>query len=378
VTVLDGRSARLALGTASALGLGRFSFGLLVPAMSDELHWNLSRAGALTTANGLGYLAGAVATAAVARAIGVPATFRLGLVLCAASLAATAASPGYVPLLTARAVTGVGGALVFIAGAVLAPGVVYFAGAGLGIALSGATIPPLLAGHPERWQAAWLGLAAAAAVAAAVAWPAAGAQPATDHARPATDPSPPAAYRPLWTIATAYLLFAGGYIAYVTFLSTYLVAHGASAARTALTWTLLGVAVTAAPIVWQRPITRRPDGRTLAVALGALAAAALLALTGSGSIAMALSAAAYGVTFMAVPAAVTAAVRVATPPERLTRRLARFTILFAAGQTAGPYVAGVLADRTGPAATLAWTAALCGAGAAFAATHRYQPSYRRS
>lgn len=48
----------LALGTASALGLGRFAYGLLVPAMRSELHWSLAQAGALTTANGLGYLLG--------------------------------------------------------------------------------------------------------------------------------------------------------------------------------------------------------------------------------------------------------------------------------------------------------------------------------
>lgn len=60
------RSARLALGTASALGLARFAYGLLVPAMRNDLGWSLAQAGAVTTANGLGYLAGAVTTATIA------------------------------------------------------------------------------------------------------------------------------------------------------------------------------------------------------------------------------------------------------------------------------------------------------------------------
>ncbi len=86
------RSARLALGTASALGLGRFAYGLVLPAMTEQLRWDLARAGAMTTANGLGYLTGAVVTAALARRLGVAATFRLGMVLCPVALAATAAS----------------------------------------------------------------------------------------------------------------------------------------------------------------------------------------------------------------------------------------------------------------------------------------------
>jgi uncharacterized MFS-type transporter YbfB len=40
--------ARRALGTASALGLARFAYGLLVPAMRTELHWSLAQAGVLT------------------------------------------------------------------------------------------------------------------------------------------------------------------------------------------------------------------------------------------------------------------------------------------------------------------------------------------
>jgi MFS family permease len=41
--------------------------------------------------------------------------------------------------------------------------------------------------------------------------------------------------------------------------------------------------------------------------------------------------------------------------------LAAFTVIFAAGQIFGPYLAGALADRYGTGATLAWSAALCAA-----------------
>lgn len=356
------RSARLALGTASALGLGRFAYGLVLPAMTDQLGWDLAQAGAMTTANGFGYLAGAMATAAVARRIGTAATFRLGMVLCAVALAATAASADYPALLAARALAGFAGSLVFVAGAVMAPTIVYFAGTGLGIVLSGAALPLLLDQNPERWPLAWAGLAAAAGIAAVVSWTAAR-PPATS-----TSNLQAAARHRLWAVAVAYLLFATGYITYITFLSAYLADRHATTTQTTLTWTLLGLAVTAAPALWQRQIAQRPGGRLLAILLGVIAATAALPLLTPAQPVVTMSALAYGATFMAVPAAVTALVKAATPPKRLTSTMAAFTAIFAAGQTAGPWLAGALADHTTPGAALGWTAALCGMGAILAAT----------
>src|SRR6516164_3052043 len=115
-----GQPARLALGTASALGLARFAYGLILPAMHTELGWNLAQAGALTTANALGYLLGALIATPVARRLTAAATFRLGTVLTAVTLAATAATASFPMLLLARAAAGVSGALVFITGGVIA------------------------------------------------------------------------------------------------------------------------------------------------------------------------------------------------------------------------------------------------------------------
>jgi predicted MFS family arabinose efflux permease len=376
--------ARLALGTASALGLGRFAYGLLVPAMRAELGWSLAQAGALTTANGLGYLVGAMATAPVARRLGVTATFRLGMVLTAVSLAATAASSSYPLLLLTRAAAGTAGALVFIAGGVLAsraaarlgsavPLTIYFAGAGLGIAVSGATLPPLLGGHPGRWPLAWGGLAAAAALATVISWTAARDSTARGDAGAAGSGIGLHAVRRLWRVATAYLLFAAGYIAYITFLSAYLTAHHASTLQVAVTWAALGLAGMAAPALWSRPVSTWPGATALAASLAALSAAAAVALVSAAPAVVAGSAIGYGVTFLVVPAAITSLIRSAVPRAEWTRVLATFTVVFAAGQTAGPYLAGALADRYGTGATLVWTAVLCAAGAALSATIRAVP-----
>ena len=365
-----GQPARLALGTASALGLARFAYGLILPAMRSELGWSLAQAGALTTANAVGYLLGAVVAAPVARKLSLAVTFRLGMVLTAAALAATAATSSYPVLLLTRAAAGLAGTLVFITGGVIAshtaastrsaaPLTIYYSGAGLGIALSGAAIPALLGQHPGRWPLAWAGLAAAAALAAIFSWTAArGSHQATTAlldlryiAR-------------LWQPATAYLLFAAGYIAYITFLSAYLAAHRASITQITVTWALLGLAAVAAPVLWSWPISTWPRAAALAASLAVLSTAAATALAGAAPLAVTGSAIGYGASFLAVPAAITALIRAATQPSEWTGALAAFTVVFAAGQTAGPYLAGALADRYGTGATLAWTAALCAAGAA--------------
>jgi MFS family permease len=71
-----------------------------------------------------------------------------------------------------------------------------------------------------------------------------------------------------------------------------------------------------------------------------------------------------------VPAAITSLIHSAVPRAEWTTVLATFTVVFAVGQTAGPYLAGALADRYGTGATLVWTSALCAAGAALSITAR--------
>ncbi|ROO87048.1 putative MFS family arabinose efflux permease [Actinocorallia herbida] len=369
------QAVRLAFGTASALGLARFAYGLLLPAMREDLGWSLAQAGALSAANGFGYLLGALLTPLAVRRAGDAAAFRWSILLTAAALAATAATGSYPVLLALRAAAGLTGAVVFITGGVIAarlaarvasgaPLTLYFAGTGLGIALSGAVVPAL-GGH---WRTAWLVLGAAGAAAAAVSWSAAPA-----GAAPPSAAAGRARVRPLWRVAVAYLLFATGYITYITFLSAYLADRHASVAQVTLIWTVLGLAVVAAPVLWSGPLTTWPGGRALAVLLALLGGGAALALVSPALPVVLASALVYGATFMCVPAAVTALIRGRTEPGDWTATLAAFTMLFALGQTAGPWLAGVLADRTSTDATLAWTAALCTAAALVAAAVRPPP-----
>lgn len=369
-------AARLALGTASALGISRFAYGLLLPAMRTDLHWSLAQAGAMTTANSAGYLLGAALAGAAARRWSATATFRLGMVLTVLALAATAVSSAYPVLLAARTAAGIAGALVFVAGGVIAsrnaaaahspaPITIYFSGAGLGIVVSGASLPTLMTDAPHDWPIAWIGLAAFAVLAAAASWTAARIdepelQAATGQRR----------MRWLWRTAVAYLLFAGGYIAYVTFLSAALTQKHTPVWQVSMLWTLLGISAVAAPRLWNPLIDEWSPARILTTLLVLLAGASILALVSSSYAVLTVSVLTYGATFMTVPAAVTASIHRTTRPEDWAPTLAAFTTVFAIGQTIGPWAAGAIADHTTDDAPLAWTAALCTAAALVAATQR--------
>ncbi|WP_262287013.1 YbfB/YjiJ family MFS transporter [Micromonospora sp. MA102] len=369
-------AARLALGTASALGISRFAYGLLLPAMRTDLGWSLARAGALTTANSVGYLLGAAFAGVAARRWGSTATFRLGMLVTALALAATAVSSAYLALLTARAAAGAGGALVFVAGGVIAsrsaaaarsaaPITIYFAGAGLGIAVSAAWLPSLATYAPHAWPLAWTGLAVCALAATAVSWAAA----RVDEPEPQLTTGR-REIRHLWRTAVAYLLFAAGYIAYVTFLSAALTQEAVPTWQVSTLWALLGISAVVAPPMWSPLIGAWPPARVLTTVLALLAGASALPLASSSYVVLVVSVVFYGGTFMTVPAAVTATIRGATRPEDWAPTLAAFTTVFAAGQTVGPWAAGTIADHTSADATLVWAAALCAAATLVAATRR--------
>ena len=53
---LLGLALALSLGAAVSLGITRFAYGLLLPAMRADLGWSYTLAGAMNTVNALGYL----------------------------------------------------------------------------------------------------------------------------------------------------------------------------------------------------------------------------------------------------------------------------------------------------------------------------------
>jgi predicted MFS family arabinose efflux permease len=346
----------LSLGPAVANSFARFAYALLVPAMRSELQLTYAQAGALNTANALGYLAGALLAASYVSRLGNRRLFDVGMVVTVAALVGSGVADSYLPQLVLRAVAGVSSALVFICGAVLASNVypdrpqlssnaiaVYFGGAGAGILLTGAGIPWLLAAMGDSaWRAAWLAIGGTSALFAVFAIRA---------ARRVDEPTS-GAQKSAWPRAAfaaalgSYFLFGVGYIAYMTFVVAWMVAHGASALDVALTWGTLGVATLLGPVAWRVPRLRWHPSRALAAAGCLLAVGAAIPLVTTALAAMLLSAFLFGLAMFTAPASVTDLVKRSLPKAAWGSAVAVFTVVFAVGQAIGPLLAGWLADVT--------------------------------
>ena len=143
----------LILGPAAALGIGRFGYSLLLPAMRGYFGWSYATAGAVSTANAAGYLLGSFLAAPLAGRIRLGRAFVTGIAVTAVSVGLSGAEssallgPAHVWFqLVMRAAAGISGAITFVTGASLisitVPGpsrvlARYFGGAGLGIVASG-------------------------------------------------------------------------------------------------------------------------------------------------------------------------------------------------------------------------------------------------
>jgi predicted MFS family arabinose efflux permease len=85
--------AGLAMGPMIGLGLGRFAYALLLPAMRLDLGWSYAQAGVINTANAVGYLIGALLAAPVAARIGGKRVFRIRLYYYPGSVTAADKTP---------------------------------------------------------------------------------------------------------------------------------------------------------------------------------------------------------------------------------------------------------------------------------------------
>lgn len=347
----------LMVGPAVSLGLARFAYALVLPSMRTSLHWSYATAGAMNTANALGYLVGAFLAAPLAKRFAERRSFVVSLALVAVSLAASALSGDPVVLLVLRVVSGAAGAVCLVAGGGLTAQVgrresrraatflltVYFTGSGVGVLVSGLAVPPVLA--LGGWRAAWWVLGGLSALAMLAAVPAARRVPETRGPGAGSEQRLPV--RRLTALLVAYGFFGAGYIAYMTFIVAYLENAGAGGTEIAAFWSVLGVGSVLGGYLWRPPINQLPGGIPCALVLGEVTLGALLPVLSSGAAVTFLSPALFGTSFLVVITAVTAAARDCLPEHHWTPGIAVLTVAFALGQCVGPVLSGTLSDGPG-------------------------------
>lgn len=165
--------------TLLGVGLQRFAYAPLLPAMVQAA-WLTPEAGGLAgAANFAGYLLGTSAAPGIGRRLGLRVALRAAMVLAALGLAACALRAGPAWFVSWRLVAGAaGGVLMILAGPAVQAAVpvarrgiaagLMFMGVGAGILAGAALVPAVL---PFGVAAAWAALAAAAAVLTLLSWP---------------------------------------------------------------------------------------------------------------------------------------------------------------------------------------------------------------
>ena len=379
---LLGSALLVSLGAAVGQGFARFGYALLLPQMQQSLGWTYAQAGVVNSANALGYLCGALAVGPCVARWGAPRVVRLSLLAVSLSLIATGWFSTFWLLLLARVVAGAGAGLMFIGGVavVLAldashrsdlPVGVYYAGPGIGIAISGVVVPWLLGALAWDWRTVWVALGVLGMVAqAAVEPPLRRAERAIRLQAPATSPTSRLVlgdYVRLWPALLAYALFGLGYIGYMTFVVAFLRAGAVAPIVVQGFWVLLGVCAALCGFTWRPVLRRLAPHHALCCILVALSLGAGLPVLLTDLWSVALSAILFGSSFLAVVTAITLQVRQTLPAERWTMIMGNATALFALGQLLGPTLTGVVADTAGGLALgLRASAALLGVAAAIA------------
>ncbi|QGZ42612.1 putative MFS family arabinose efflux permease [Pseudoduganella flava] len=264
-----------------AIGLSRFAYTPLIPALIGAHWFAASDVVYLGAANFAGYFAGALSARRLGARWSNRTMLRLMMALATASFAACAVPVSLLWYFAWRLVSGFAGAVVMVLVAQtvlpavpparrgLASGAIFM-GIGAGIVASATLVPLLLA---AGLAATWLGLAALAALLTALTWRA---WPAYTHVAPPQaggQPMPPA----VRLLYGAYALVAVGLLGAAVFLVDYVARGlGQGSGTGAVYWLLYGAGALGGPMLYGLAADRIGAGRALRLGLVLSGAAALL------------------------------------------------------------------------------------------------------
>jgi predicted MFS family arabinose efflux permease len=352
------RSFALACGgmaaMTAALGIGRFVYTPILPAMLGTLGWSKSDAGLIASANFLGYLIGALLAGHPSVAARPRPWLLAALAISAVSTAAMAGPSDIASFASLRLVGGIASALVIVCASTLvldrlsrsgrgALSAIHFAGVGFGIMISAIVVSVLLA-TGAGWRSQWIGSGAMATLAGLAA---AALIPAADNSGAAPEPAAANA-APLWAGAmiAAYGLFGFGYVITATFLVTIVRLTDEVRVLEPWVWILFGLAAIPSVTIWARLGERIGIMNAFAAAcvieaIGVAASVEWVTISG-----VCFSALLLGGTFMGLTALGLMAASVLSG-GRSHQAFGRMTASFAIGQMVGPTLAGYLSERSG-------------------------------
>ncbi|MDF1721399.1 MAG: YbfB/YjiJ family MFS transporter [Minwuia sp.] len=357
-----------ALVVGCCLGLARFAFGMLLPGISGDVGLDYAQGGLLGTSYFIGYLVMVVGVPRIVRTAGQRRMILAGLLALIIGMTGMAFTSSFIMLLALYTLTGMGAGGAYVPAMSLASSWfeashrgraagTMLAGAGIGIVLSGLLIPAL---QPHAgfagWQVGWLLFALIAAVTLVLCSLALRDRPSELGLRPYGIPAPPPVTggpkpRRGWLIllhlGVIYSCYGLTYMTYTTFIVTAMIdERGMDAGQAGLFWSIAGFCSIFSGALFGGLSDR--IGRRGGLMAASLAQAVSFALVAGdfGEVALYGSIICFGISAWSIPTIMAAAAGDQVGPERAAGALAAITLMFAAGQAAGPVGAGALAEWT--------------------------------
>ncbi|MFQ5691475.1 MAG: nitrate/nitrite transporter [Nitrospinota bacterium] len=374
------------LSLAGSLGIGRFAYTLILPAMRDGLGLQNTEMGLLGTIGFIGYLAAAIPGGALAARFGPRLIISLALLVCGSGLALLGLTHDLRWSALLMAWVGIGSAVgnasafgfasAWFAGRSrgIATGVTL-GGPGVGMVAVGAGVPFILARYGAGWRWAWFYCGIVTALLGLLVWvfvrnrpdemglEAVGGPPGEAPGRTQSSLSWGKVYREkeVWRLSLMMMLFAFAYIIYGTFFAAYVQdTVGLSQEQTGRLWSSVGVLAIFSGLVGGFLADRLGRAWALTWLFMGLAAALLLVAFSSTPAALYLSIPLYGLTLWGFPTVMGAGCADLLGPKLAPAGVGLATFIFGVGQAAGPVFAGALYDATGNFSA----AFLCGVAAA--------------
>ncbi len=356
----------------ASLGLGRFSLGMLLPSMGQDLQLSYSQMGLIGTLNFIGYLIAVLLCGCLTRRFGARRLIGTALAMIGISMLLIGWAKNLYLILPLYLLTGIGSGLSNVPMVSLiscwfagnkrgrATGFVAI-GSGFAIVLSGKLIPYLNTVYEQGWRASWFVLGALVLGVAVVCSLVLRNNPLECGLLPvgATDPdrskhhhvfaeSPRLRSAFVLHCAATYFLFGFTYVIYATFIVTTLVQEkGFSEAVAGNFWSWVGLlSLFSGPVfgIFSDRFGRRP---ALMLVFAIQSVAYLLIALDLPQIFLYLSIGCYGIVVWSVPSIMAALVGDYAGAERVATIFGFVTFIFGLGQVIGPFLAGLLAETTG-------------------------------
>lgn len=362
----------------SSLGLARFGYTSILPAMQEGLQLTNTQTGALQTLNLIGYLLTVVFAGIFAARYGPRIVISLSLLVVGMSMIVTGLVPTVEAACVGRFFAGVGGA----GGNVPAMGLVsaWFGarrrglasgvgvtGSSVGLIVTGPLIPAILHqyGGAEGWRISWYVLGALALAVCAVCAVFLRNHPGEKELKPVGEneaeciqrnngaSAPSVSWksvctsRVLWQLAAIYCAFGFSYIIYSTFFVRHLVKDaGFTPGGAGALWMQIGMVSMISGFLWGSVSDRWGRRRALLCVFSLQGISFAVFGLSSDVAAVYFSSALFALTAWSIPALMAALAGDVFGPRLAPAALGLMTIVFGIGQALGPYFAGAVADAT--------------------------------